>query len=172
MNDIIKYKNLVRMSDEIQFVGINREDSASGDRPSYAIGFIPPGEHVSISWGPGNVGKDAEEPYFQILSCLGGENITVSFTEMKEAANRYGWELNIKDLKSGNVKITIEDMHELSKKTGLNQFSVDPGGAKICKECQSKIRNYNSSIKCKRHNEVVVFRYNDWIEYCFEIEVE
>ena len=169
MNDIINYGELVRMSDEIEFVGTNREDNTSEDRPSHIVGFIPTGEHVSISWGCGNIGKEAEEPYFRILSSLGGENISISFSEMKEAAKRYGWELNIKDSKKGNIKVTVEEMHELSKKTGLNQFSVNPGGAKICRECLARSRD---TLKCKKHNEVIIFRYNDWIEYCFEIEAK
>jgi hypothetical protein len=155
-------RKLVKMSQDTKFVGINREDE-SKFRPGYIIEFIPEGRNVNVPVNDGFRGMEADEPYFVARSCYSSRSVVFSVSQLNNAMKQYGFEFELKSIPSILVEDDFNSMYEKSKLTGLCGFKPLLGGGKICELCE-----FNNSNGCVK-KYAILERFNDGIEYCYEM---
>ena len=161
----MKNDELIRMSNDAEFVGINK-DNEYEERSRYMIKYIPLGEKVCVSHNDGFYSIEAEEIYFTLENIYNqSSGISFSLKQINESMKEHGIKLVVEQLEDGKVEeLTVSKMYEMSEKTGVNQFKPVPGGAKICDVCKYQ----KGKGECVMSNEVRVTRFNDGLEYCFK----
>ncbi len=155
-------KLLVKMSDKTSFVGINRED-LSKHRPKYAIDFIPKGNSVNIPVNDGFKGvRETDEHFFSAKSGYSNESVIFSLSQLDDSMKQHGLKLSVEEAEVVPPP-TIEEMYEMSKLVGLEQFQPGRGAGRICRGCDKVM----SGKACKISENITLERFNDGIEYCF-----
>lgn len=157
---------LIKMSKDIKFVGINREDEKTF-RPGYIMECTPAGKETSVPISDGFISIVAEEPYFKAKSCYSQHAVTFSITQLNNSMAKYGLKLNIESI-TPIPDDDVEQMYNKSKVTKLCRFQPGKGGGRICKSCS----HLNLDKECEIRDKVIIERFNDGIEYCYEQEVE
>lgn len=159
---------LISMSSNTEFSGTNREDER-GERPRWIVEYIPKGGTVSKSYNDGYYTVKSDEPHFILISTLGAGRITVSLSELTEAAMKYNMKLSISKSKAKYKELNPEDSYQKSISVGLSRFRPAPGHGRICGNCEN-ISGNSDHPECMKIGSIILERFNDWCEYCHEVE--
>lgn len=155
----MKSDKLIKMSKDIEFVGINREDESSF-RPGYILKFVKEGGDINISVNDGFVASKADQPYFIAKNCYSSRSVIFSLSQLNNAISKFGLKIKFEEIPVVDED-DVEVMYNKSSVLGLCKFQPKLGGGLICKSCQNLWTN-----KCVV-DTAVIERFNDGIEYCY-----
>lgn len=130
---------------ELQFVGVNREDS-NKYRPKHILEVKRPGGVISKTHNDGFYIDSCDEPYLIVHNTLTSEKLSFPISEVLKAMNAAYYRYVITDLVP---EMGVSDISNLSSyiksiKTGHHRTQVKMGKGKICTDCD----NFDGS-KCK-----------------------